>query len=332
MAFLDNSITTYGASFSINYLTDIIANQRGDEQRRAVFSQPVVKANVGTRLNQAECDYIRTFFDAAQGQKNEFEFLDWTDYQVRDAGLGTGNGTSQQWQLVKYYTVDTVTVTRPIYRPIEGSLQVYVDDVLQESGWSCDYTTGILTTTLSGNITVSFDFGIPARFEQDNLQIEFDAYSATDKIFILQDLRISEVRKHPLNPILQSPPSYVNGNLGLGKDFGTLGGNAWNTLVSTLPSGWDNRQLNYIANHPAWNIGDRRLKLSELQQFIALFRCCRGRLIPFEFWDWQSEQNYTVRFDNDTISFQLDAYARDFYATGDHEAFFNLNGVSVRTI
>lgn len=302
MAVLDLGIN-YGASYSLTFATDVIVNRSGFEQRRSLYSQPLLRVSIGNRrVTKTMLDYLLAFYQAAQGRLNEFEIRDWSDFRCDGGTLGPVIDGRQS--VIKTYTLGGVSVSR--------LLTCVIEDTITE-----------------GDGGVSCEFNVPVRFDQDDLPISFDAYTPVgDNLFTLQELTCTEVRKHHPDFPLEPPPDFVDADLGIGKDYGTMGGPTFHTSIVRLPSGWDNRQPNYSSSR--WQIGDRVLTYAELSVFIAMFRLCRGRLGTFNFYDWQTESDTTVRFDEDSISFQFEAYGRNQYGPGIDESLFRLNGLAIK--
>ena len=63
-----------------------------------------------------------------------------------------------------------------------GTVDIYVDAVLQASGVTVDTTTGIVTFTtapLVGEvISADFEFDVPVRFDTDEMAISMDSFDA----------------------------------------------------------------------------------------------------------------------------------------------------------
>lgn len=306
MVLLDLGIN-YGASYSLNFATDIISNRAGVEQRRALYQQPLLKVAIGNRMvNKSELDYLLAFFEAAQGRLNEFEIRDWTDYQVTDGTLGPVIEGRQS--VIKTYTLGGET--------IERLLTAVVEETIIDDGGS-----------------ISCEFNVPVRFDQDAFPLSFEAYSPDgERLFDLQELTCTEVRKVWPEAPLQVPPASIDADLGIGKDYGTTGGQAYSTSIMALPSGWDDRQSNYSGSIGQWNIGSKIVKVAEMTRLITMFRLCRGQLVPFNFYDWQTETWQTVRFNTDSLGLQFEAHDENYYGEniGDRESLFAINGLPVR--
>ena len=88
--------------------------------------------------------------------------------------LGTGDGTTTRFQLIKRYG----NVVRPITRPVSDTIQVAVNGslvshVLQEGG-----VVVIDAPTAGDVVTAGFLFDIPVRFDTDGLTLALDTHGA----------------------------------------------------------------------------------------------------------------------------------------------------------
>jgi len=329
MTFLEQRLElglNYGASYGPRFNTAIATSANGIEQRRAIWSQPLITIQLGDRrVNQTELDYLLAFHASTKGAFAGFRIRDWSDYKSGWQPIGTGNGTLQSWQLIKAYTVAGVTVKRAIAKPIDGTLKVFLDGDEVLTGWTCNYTTGVLSTELEGAIAVMFDFDVPVRFEQDKIDFTYEAGTGGRKLFTLAPLTCVELRLEPtILPTLDVLPSGINEVFDLGYDWGTLGGPSFNTAIATNAAEFESRKSYWENAKGSWDIGDRALIRSELDYFIALFRCARGMAVPFYYKDWQDETTKLVRFAEDRISFRFDAYR-----SSDEVVIFNLGGVAI---
>ena len=94
--------------------------------------------------------------------------------------ISTGNGSQTVFQLVKNYTSGSITESRIITKPVFGTLKIYLNSVLQSSGFAADYATGLITFTTAPANTVlvqaDFEFDVPVRFDTDKLSAALDTY------------------------------------------------------------------------------------------------------------------------------------------------------------
>ena len=318
----------FGATYGPRFNTAVTRQADGREQRRALWSQPLVIAQLGQRsVTQTQLNYLIAFHASVQGAYSGFRLRDWSDFYAVNQVIGTGNGTSQTWQLVKRYSAGGFTVTRPITKPVADSVVVYLDGVEQASGWSVDGATGVFTTALSGVISASFEFDVPVRFEQDRIEFTFKAAGAVN-LFELATVTCTEVRLEPtILPALDPLPGELLETIALGYDLETQGGPEFSTQIAMTGAEFESRAALWTTALGQWNIGARTLNREQIDYFLAWFRVCRGQSVPFSFYDWQSETTKRVRFSEDRISFTFQAYRRH-----DKEAIFTLGGAALKEV
>lgn len=174
---------SYGSSGGPEYSTDIVEIASGYEQRNANWQQARARYNVAHGVKtKAQLDALIAFFRARKGRANGFRFKDWSDYSATSSAIGTGDGSTTQFQLTKSYVSGSVTEKRTIKKPVSGTVTIYVDTVEQTSGVSVDTTTGVCTfssaPTSSAVITADFEFDVPVRFNTDRLSASLDEYGS----------------------------------------------------------------------------------------------------------------------------------------------------------
>jgi uncharacterized protein (TIGR02217 family) len=169
-----------GAKGGPKFQTSIIALGNGSEQRNVDWLRTRASFDVGYGISsKADFMEIIKFFYARQGKARGFRFKDWSDYQATDQEIGTGDGVTVAFQLVKDYT-SLVTFRRTITRPVTGSVVVKVDGVT--TAVTVNTTTGIVTFAvapiLNAVITASFEFDVPVRFDTDELILDLETFDA----------------------------------------------------------------------------------------------------------------------------------------------------------
>jgi len=113
------------------------------------------------------------FFNEHGGSFDTWLFDDVDDNSIANQQIGVGDGTDKTFQLVRSFGgfVDPVTAPNAVSA-------VYINGVLQASGWSVDSSTGILTfVTAPGaglSIAATFTFYWRCRFVDD--QIDFEKF------------------------------------------------------------------------------------------------------------------------------------------------------------
>lgn len=168
---------SYGATGGPMFLTDVVATVSGHEQRNSKWSQARARYNVASGVKtETQWQALIAFFRARRGKAVGFRFKDWGDFKAINQPLLSLGGT--QYQLVKQYVSGAVVSERIITKPVAGTVKLYRNSLLQASGWSIDTTTGIITTSLTGTLTVDFDFDVPVRFDTDELALSLDSFNA----------------------------------------------------------------------------------------------------------------------------------------------------------
>ena len=168
---------------------EIVTLQSGHEERNASWSASRRSYDVafGLRSND-DLQRVVTFFEAVGGQLHGFRFKDWSDYKSspvpsrvitsRDQIIGTGDASTQTFQLVKTYASGSLEYRRTITRPVAGKTVVALNDEEQVGGFSVDHTTGLVTFDVppAAGVVVSagFEFDVPARFDTDALDVTLD--------------------------------------------------------------------------------------------------------------------------------------------------------------
>ena len=188
---------SFGAVGGPVFSTKISETGAGFEQRGAERSRAPIAFEVfhGAK-NEAQKDTLKNFFFARFGGGNSFRYKDWTDYKITGPQLiGTGDGVQKDFQVTKIYD-DGVGVpqTRIITKLVSGTVNVYLDDVLQVSGFTIDLITGIISFSVApgGGVTVKVDcdFEAHVKFLNDKMNI---VAAHLDKNFSWTNISIGEV-------------------------------------------------------------------------------------------------------------------------------------------
>lgn len=171
----------YGAAGGPGYSTSVVTTVSGHEKRNANWAAARGRWNVAHGLkNREQVASLIAFFRARKGRAYGFRFKDWADYQAVGEAIGTGDGATTTFQLVKRYLSGGVSETRTITKPVTDTVVVYLDGVAQTSGWSVGTATGIVTFNAApangAVITADFEFDVPARFDTDQMEITIETY------------------------------------------------------------------------------------------------------------------------------------------------------------
>ena len=165
--------------------TQIVELSSGDEERNANWANSRRRYDVAYGIRRADdLAAVVAFFEARNGRLHGFRFKDWADYKSglpsatpspTDQAIGTGDGATTAFQLVKRYASGGQTWTRAITKPVAGTVRIALDGTEQVGGWSIDATTGLVSfdaAPASGvAITAGFEFDVPVRFDTDTLDV-----------------------------------------------------------------------------------------------------------------------------------------------------------------
>ncbi len=174
------------------FMTEIVSINHGYEQRNICWEHARHRYDILPAINcKTDFDLITNFFCLHKGRGVGFAFKDWADYQVKHQRIGTTDGVTQNFQLFKEYRVGDVIDKRIIRLPISGTLEVKVGG--QHYEYTVHHQTGVITfhTQLpeSCDVTASFDFLVPVRFDHDELPV--GSLGALD---VSMQLRLIEIR------------------------------------------------------------------------------------------------------------------------------------------
>lgn len=179
---------SYGSGGGPGFKTFIFEGHSGIEQRSIAWSRAKGKWDVGYGIrDKADMDVVRAFFYNVKGKAIGFRFKDWGDYSVTGANIGTGDGAENTFRLTKTYTTGANSYVRRIFKPVDGTLTIYVDGSPVAIGNGAtevdvDYATGILTFGASAippngdAVTWDGEFDVPVRFDTDQLQAVHDGH------------------------------------------------------------------------------------------------------------------------------------------------------------
>jgi uncharacterized protein (TIGR02217 family) len=188
--------------------TDVVALASGHEERNSRWAHSRRRYNAGYGIRTLdEIHEVVGFFEERRGRLHGFRWKDHADYKSgppqsavdpADQDIGTGDGTTASFQLIKSYGGGGNAYVRPITKPVAGTVRVAVDGAEKADGvdFTVDLQTGIVTF-LAGAIpgaaqavTAGFEFDVPVRFDSDLLTINLDAFAAGQ----IPDIALVEVR------------------------------------------------------------------------------------------------------------------------------------------
>ncbi|MBI1236696.1 MAG: TIGR02217 family protein [Alphaproteobacteria bacterium] len=183
--------------------TDIVTLGSGREERNSPWAHSRRRWNAAPGIRTREdIATLTAFFEARRGRLYGFRFHDPVDHasgdpvSPADQPLGTGDGDTQVFQLIKRYADEGSAYDRLITRPVSGSVRIAADGVElnAEADFTVDVETGEVTfadAPAAGTaLTAGFKFDVPVRFDTDRLDISLDAFEAGE----IADLPIVEIR------------------------------------------------------------------------------------------------------------------------------------------
>ena len=175
--------------------TDVVTLGSGREERNArwAHSRRRYDAGYGIKTHQALSQAIE-FFEERRGRLYGFRWRDRLDHSsaapgaavtATDQAIGTGDGVTASFALVKTYGGVHAPYRRRIEKPVAGSVRVAVAGVeASGSSFTVDAATGIVTF-LAGyipaagqGVTAGFLFDVPVRFDTDYLEVDLSAFAA----------------------------------------------------------------------------------------------------------------------------------------------------------
>jgi uncharacterized protein (TIGR02217 family) len=176
--------------------TDIVTLGSGREERNARWAHSRRRYDAGYGIKTIDSlAAVVAFFEERRGRLTGFRWRDRLDHSSAASGaavgptdqaIGTGDGTTAAFQLVKAYGSAHAPYARPVGKPVAGSVRVAVDgaEAAEGTDFTCDTATGIVTF-LPGHVpadgaavTAGFLFDVPVRFDTDYLEVNLATFAA----------------------------------------------------------------------------------------------------------------------------------------------------------
>ncbi|MDR6113886.1 MULTISPECIES: DUF2460 domain-containing protein [unclassified Sphingomonas] len=165
------------AEVTPGFSTAILTSAGGREARNAAWAEARTTYDVGPGLRSAEdIATLLSFFRARLGPARGFRLRDPFDSSATDEAIGTGDGTTRRFALVRHYGDQP----RRITRPVAGSVSVRVAGrgvtgfVVEPGGWLLFDTAPVAGAA----IAASFAFDVPVRFAEDRLSVTLAGFRA----------------------------------------------------------------------------------------------------------------------------------------------------------
>jgi uncharacterized protein (TIGR02217 family) len=172
--------------------TEIVALGSGREERNARWAHSRRRYDAGYGIKTYEAlSQVIAFFEERRGTLHGFRWRDRLDHASAapgvavtptDQAIGTGDGETVAFQLIKTYGGAFAPYARPIAKPVAGSVRVAVEGTELEEGFSIDATTGVVTFAAppgAGDaVTAGYLYDVPVRFDTDYLEVDLSAFAA----------------------------------------------------------------------------------------------------------------------------------------------------------
>nr|WP_253308570.1 TIGR02217 family protein [Rickettsia endosymbiont of Ceutorhynchus assimilis] len=143
------------------------------------------------RLSASEFNHFNSFFKARRGSNFAFRFRDYADYKVTGEVIAKDGGSQKQFVLSKLYDDPILPYSRAITKPVEGSINLYINNV--KTDYTADYTQGIITLPqtleLGQTLTADFIFDVAVRFKSDSFEYAY----CSDGSIELSTIELTEV-------------------------------------------------------------------------------------------------------------------------------------------
>jgi uncharacterized protein (TIGR02217 family) len=176
--------------------TEIVAIGSGREERNARWAHSRRRYDAGYGVKTfAALSAVVAFFEERRGRLYGFRWRDRLDHSSAapgaavtplDQAIGTGEGSTTTFALIKTYGSLYAPYARAIVKPVAGSVRVAVggSEVSEGTAFTCDVTTGVVSF-LAGHVpaagvavTAGFLFDVPVRFDTDYLEVDLSAFAA----------------------------------------------------------------------------------------------------------------------------------------------------------
>ncbi|MBB4065721.1 DUF2460 domain-containing protein [Gellertiella hungarica] len=184
-----------GVSGGPSRLTDIVSLSNGREARNQRWANSRRRYDAGSGIRSiADLYTVIEFFEARAGALHGFRFRDPLDFRScrpewsptpLDQSLGTGDGRTLSFPLVKLYGDRAGSWARRIAKPVAGTVTVAVNGRLAPAAdLTVDAVSGTVTFAegrappAGAAVTAGFEFDVPVRFATDRLEVSLEAFNA----------------------------------------------------------------------------------------------------------------------------------------------------------
>jgi uncharacterized protein (TIGR02217 family) len=184
---------SFGSSGGPERRTEIVKLASGFEHRSTAWAHGRRRYDAGVGLRSLD-DIHETlaFFEARRGRLYGFRWRDWADHKSckpseeptsLDCLMGYGDGATRSFSLCKTYDSGGERYTRPIVKPVAGTVRVAIGgSELATGDFVVDTTTGTVTfgdaPGPETSVTAGFFYDVPVRFDTDRIEVNLAAFEA----------------------------------------------------------------------------------------------------------------------------------------------------------
>lgn len=176
--------------------TDVVTLANGFEERNTPWAHSRRRYDAGVSMRSLDdVETLIAFFEARRGQMFGFRWKDWSDFksclssddpQHGDQDIAVGDEVTSAFQLMKTYRSGEHVYTRPISKPVQGTVRVALGGVEQLEGvhYEVDTATGFVhfnhPPDIGVTVSAGFEFDVPVRFDTDRILTNVASFKAGD--------------------------------------------------------------------------------------------------------------------------------------------------------
>ena len=185
------------ASVAPAFSTQVAESPSGHERRSSDWADARLSFDAGPGVrSDADIADLIAFFRARRGAARGFRFTDPYDDRSGPPGiapgpldqrLGSGDGVTTDFVLMRHYGGGADAQARRITRPVAGTIRVAIDGAEQADGWQHVGLGVIAFDAAPGDgalITAGYRFDVPVRFAEDRLEINRATFAAGEAVSV----------------------------------------------------------------------------------------------------------------------------------------------------